>query len=343
MPHIASEYPAFIEKHFAQGVYPPLSQGIGFVSSLFPFSLAEALVYTLLGGAVFLLVLKAFQLFMRKAIWVDFLSLLLSIAILFGLLLNLFYLTWGLNYFRPTLYTLMDLPVESHSVEDLEILCLSLSRQASKIRAGLAQDADGVFTLKGDLDDHLALMPAAYEALGKTHAFFAKSKVYPAKRVAASQGMSHAQISGIYIGITAEANVNQHQPDLLLLSAAAHENAHFLGIAREDEANFVSYLACTASDVPEIRYSGLMLALVNCSNRLYELDRQKHAVLRLSYSEAMRRDLAAHAAYWDQFEGKLEESVSDMNDAYLKHNGQESGVSSYGMMVDLLLAYSSKY
>ena len=31
--------------------------------------------------------------------------------------------------------------------------------------------------------------------------------------------------------------------------------------------------------------------------------------------------------------------VDQINDSYLKHNQQESGVQSYGMMVDLLLAW----
>ena len=52
----------------------------------------------------------------------------------------------------------------------------------------------------------------------------------------------------------------------------------------------------------------------------------------------MLRDLAAHRAYWKQFEGPVSDLGSSVNDAYLKANRQQDGVQSYGRMVDLLLA-----
>ena len=36
---------------------------------------------------------------------------------------------------------------------------------------------------------------------------------------------------------------------------------------------------------------------------------------------------------------KVEEAFDSINDSYLKFNLQENGVKSYGMMVDLMLAY----
>jgi hypothetical protein len=53
----------------------------------------------------------------------------------------------------------------------------------------------------------------------------------------------------------------------------------------------------------------------------------------------MKRDISDYRAYWANFEGPVEEAASNLNDNYLKFNGQEDGVQSYGAMVDLLLAY----
>ena len=39
------------------------------------------------------------------------------------------------------------------------------------------------------------------------------------------------------------------------------------------------------------------------------------------------------------YEGQVEEAFDSINDSYLKFNLQENGVKSYGMMVDLMLAY----
>ena len=155
--------------------------------------------------------------------------------------------------------------------------------------------------------------------------------------------MSYGGIAGIYIPYFAEANVNINQPALLIASSAAHETAHYLGVAREDEANFVSYLACTYSLDASVRYSGTMLALINCANQLYASDAELYRRLVSEYySEGMLRDLRDYNAYWDSFEGPMEEAVDNMNDNYLKFNKQENGVKSYGMMVDLLLAYYAK-
>ena len=146
-------------------------------------------------------------------------------------------------------------------------------------------------------------------------------------------------ISGIYIGLTAEPNVNTGQPPLLLLQAAAHEMAHQLGIAAEDEAEFTAFLACMRASSPSIRYSGVMQALIRCGNALHAADAARYAAIAHDcYSDGMRRDLADYNAYWAAYEGPAREAADAANDGYLKHNAQPSGVQSYGESVDLLLA-----
>lgn len=117
-----------------------------------------------------------------------------------------------------------------------------------------------------------------------------------------------------------------------------HELAHTRGFMREDEANFIGYLACRKSDSPECRYSGVMLALVHAENRLYAADRELFWQVDALLSDGVRRDFAANNAYWAQFEGPAAEVSTAVNNAYLRANNQSDGVASYGRMVDLLLA-----
>ena len=56
-------------------------------------------------------------------------------------------------------------------------------------------------------------------------------------------------------------------------------------------------------------------------------------------SDGVRRDLNDQRDYWKQYEGKVEETFTQMNQTYLKLNGVNDGVQSYGRVVDLLLAY----
>lgn len=163
--------------------------------------------------------------------------------------------------------------------------------------------------------------------------------VYKPKPVLASELMSYAGISGIFIPFTEEANVNVADPALLVGSSAAHESAHYLGIASEDEANFVAYLACVLSGDDSMVYSGLMLALVHAGNALSNVSSETYSELWKSYSAQMRRDLDQYNEYLHAHEGETSEAVTEMNDNYLRAHGQTSGVRSYGEMVDLMLAF----
>ena len=60
---------------------------------------------------------------------------------------------------------------------------------------------------------------------------------------------------------------------------------------------------------------------------------------RKGKSDALRRDIRSNNAYWKRYETPVSEVSDRVNDAYLKANGQENGLRSYGRMVDLLLAY----
>ena len=341
IPKIAVDFPQFIETYYSGRLYPYISGFIGMLVSHFSGSLAEVLLLAVVGGVSISFLTKTIKLIFIRGYLVKYVSFLLSLCVAFGILLNLFYLIWGFNYFRPTLYELMDLPVEARSTEELETLCYHLADSARELRKEVQEDQNGVFTLEGGYEAYFDQIPAAYASLGQQNALF-EEKVYPAKSVYFSVGLSYANIAGIYFPYTAECNVNTDQPPLLMLSGAAHETAHFLGFSREDEANFIAYLCCIHSDDPSIAYSGTMSALIYCANQLYKCDVDKYKALYATYSGGMVRDLEDYSAYWDEFEGPVEEKFDSLNDSYLKFNAQETGIKSYGMMVDLMLAYYAK-
>ena len=337
IPRLAGRYPLAAE-WYAGHIYPTISGILGAVSGLLPFSLAEVAICAVILGAVGAIIFYLVRWHRRRIPFLRLVSLLLTLAIIGGVLLNSFYLIWGFNYARPSLYELLDLPVQERPVEELQALCQALCTEAVALRSQVAEDTSGVYTLPHGWRVAFADIPQAYEALGQKLPVFAR-RVRPAKGLMASVGMSYAGLAGIYIPFTAEANVNVHQPTLLLLSSAAHESAHYLGVAKEDEANFVAYLACMESDDPAVAYSGVMLALIHATNKLDRAEPAAFMAVRKTYSEGMVRYILAYNAYWESYEGAVEEAVTEINDTYLKHNQQGSGVKSYGLMVDLLLAW----
>ncbi len=338
LPDLAAKYPQWIEEHYTNGVYPYISGAISSLSSFLTASVAEFLLYALITGIAITLIVLLFLLLFRKIRAVRLVSFLLSLGITASVLLNLFFVMWGFNYARPALSSSMHLNVQKRSEFELEALCKRLAEDSATLRKQVSENDKGVFYLPDGFQKTFEKIPAAYETLnGDIHLFMNRAAV--AKGVFYSEGLSYAGIAGIYVPFTAEPNVNVGQPALLLPSSAAHETAHYLGIAREDEANFMAYLSCIRSDDPAIAYSGAMHALIHCMNKLSDADYDKYAAVYASYSDGMKRDLADYHAYWDAFEGPVEKAVTEVNDNYLKFNNQEDGVASYGMMVDLLLAY----
>ncbi len=87
------------------------------------------------------------------------------------------------------------------------------------------------------------------------------------KPVQLSHWWSYTGITGMYFPFFAEANVNIDVPDSGIPATAAHELAHTRGFAREDECNFLAYLACIHHSSGDVRYSGYLSAYIFVQQR----------------------------------------------------------------------------
>ena len=341
-PRLLAGKSAWVERHYSEGIYPPIRRAISAVTGLVPFSIAEFLLYFLVIGVSVLLLVRFIQLVRRRIKLSRLLRTLASVLLAGGIVLNLFYATWGFNYFREPLAKRMELSVETRSVDELEAFVMKTAAEARALRATLREDEGGVFAPRESKGALFFQLPQAYASLHKEVPSI-PSDPTRAKQIFSSRGLSWQGISGIYIGLTAEPNVNADQPPLLLYQAAAHEMAHQTGIASENEAELTGYLACLHSSDPNIRYSGLAYALIVAGNALYSADSARYLAATETYGDAIWRDFSAYNAYWSAFSGEVRQSADRRNDAYLKHNSQPSGIRSYGEAVDLLLAYDAKF
>jgi hypothetical protein len=178
----------------------------------------------------------------------------------------------------------------------------------------------------------------AFEALSADYPVLGGNYAAP-KPILLSKLMSQTEITGIFFPFTMEANVNVDVPDYSIPATMLHELAHLRGFMREDEANYLAYLAGMKSDQVELQYSSTMLALVISGNALYDKNPELYSKIRDQYSEGVLADIRANAAYWQQYEDTAVSTFSSkVNDTYLKANAQSDGIQSYGRMLDLLLA-----
>ena len=77
-----------------------------------------------------------------------FMSFIMGLCVFASFMFALFYIYWGFNYMRPSLYQRMDLSIEKRPVEELNALCIKLASSAGEARAQLKEDENGVFTFE---------------------------------------------------------------------------------------------------------------------------------------------------------------------------------------------------
>lgn len=338
--NLAKAYPTFVEKYYSESFYAVVADFLGLITAFFPFSLAEIIIF-----AIPILIIIYISLTIKRIIKVKptftsglkavmncFLNIFLAVCVLFGM----YTVMWGINYYRPPLAQLLNVEVKGISEDELYSACLFLAEEANKVRDMSYENENGVFTTKKNLQEVMSGSKDGYEKL-KSQYEFIRFIPHRAKPVYLSEGMSYLGISGIYIPHTAEANVNRIIEPFMLPCTLSHEQAHQLGFAREDEANFISFLACINNSDIEFQYSGYMLAFIHTSNALFTQNPEKYNQVIYSLSDGAFRDLKANWDFWKKYESKASDIQDSVNDKFLKVQGQESGIKSYGLMVDLVI------
>ena len=329
-------FPAVAE-FYAVNIYPSLMNIILTITNFIPFSLVEV---TIIFAPIFIIIYFVNKVMYaekndKKNIIKKFVGWIVSwISVIFiGLVL-----LEGINYHRISFAEYTDLPVEKSTKYELYGLCKELADNANTLRYRVSEDDMGVSKLFSDDIYQVAEKSyQAYEKLAVKYPILGGNKIRP-KPLICSKFMSFTEITGIFSPLTMEANINSDVTVYSLPSTMCHEMSHIRGIMREDEANFISYLACMESDDSSIQYSGTMLALVYSMNQLYSEDYDLFLEVYADYSDGIKRDFDAYSNYWKKFEGPIAEVSNRVNDTYLKLNNQTDGVKSYGRMVDLLLA-----
>lgn len=259
-------------------------------------------------------------------------------VLLGSILLFVFVANAGVNYYRMPFEQAIGLEVTKSSVQELKALCYTLAEDATQLRTQLQEDENGIMRLSQSDSATAQRAKEAYDKMQERYPTLTAG-YGPTKQLWLSQYLSYTKITGFFFPFTVEANVNNDVPDYSIPSTMCHELSHVRGYMREEEANFIAYLVCMSSGDQELMYSGTMLAFVHAGNALSGVSRADYTDVFRTLGEGVQRDIKANSEYWAQFEGPVAQAASTMNDTYLKANGQQDGVKSYGKVTDLLLSY----
>ena len=337
---LAGQNSGLVERIYAERIFPPLSRFISWPARLLPWSLGELLLILILAGMALSL---AGLLRTLMAGTPGLLMLLLrrvgGLLALAGLLYFSFVALWGLNYLRPPIVNTLEWPSETPTTVELQDLCEELALETNLLRKDLPSDEHGVLRV-----DRRMVLDRRNEGYERLHG--ALIPVLPAllhspsrpKIALFSPLMSHSLTYGMYIPWTGEALLNGSTPAPALAFSVCHEMAHQQGIAREDEANFIGYLACRLHPDPLFRYSGARAALGEAMAQLWTVRPEAWKAIRASLGPGVLADEAAETAWLREHKGRFSQVQGRVYDGYLKTQGQLDGSRSYGRVVDLLIA-----
>lgn len=305
------------------------------IADIFPFSIAEILLFLV---PVFVIILivhinkKGGSVLSRIA---SASKLILCVAL--GIYI-LFVATFASGYSCSGLEKRLDISKENVSTTELYETLVYVTDKVNVAAKNIDFEDDGSSELPYDTDELSSIICRSYEVVFSSYKI-GESFSSRVKPLNISPVMTYTHISGVYSFFTGEANLNTNYPDYVCAFSAAHELAHQRGIARENEANFMAYLVCIESDNEYLQYAGYLSMFSYLSSALRSADYELYAKAVSPLCKEARGELNAYSIFFDKYRDSTASKVSDaVNDTYLKVQGTE-GVKSYGMVVDLAVAY----
>ncbi len=345
-----------ISEFYTDKLFYYISWPIKKVIAYFPFSVAEIALYASIAVILFWFinmlvgtVRAGRRCYIRKkqnvpiegfSLLQPLVQLVLRLSSFICVIVSAFVLFGGINYTSLTFSEKAGYELEEADVDQLSQLCRLLSARAAAARLTLALEADGTINENyADYNPFRLIDDAldAYQNLPEEYAYLKRD--YPrAKLAVSSPVMSNIHITGIYPYIIPEAVVNAQTPIMSLPHTICHEMAHQRGFAREDEANYIAYLACIHSDNPLFVYSGYYTAFTCAMDQLYLYDQKSWQEISSATASGIWLDNLEESNFWQQYQTVSSEFTGSVNDTYLTVMDVDDGVHSYGRMIDLILA-----
>ena len=266
-----------------------------------------------------------------------------------------FYIAWGLNYSQPNIYVRIGMkPVEvskakfkkfayqyADSLNALSNASLS-NASLSNARKSISPDSIVDDALKNRVRDAVL---KEYNKIGYREGINRPFNQHPhAKTMVFTPLSSMAGVTGsmgpFFCEFTLNGDILAHDYP----ATYAHEFAHFLGVANEGEANFYSYIVCTASADKQVRFSGYYHIFFHVLNNVFDILGEKEGERFLKH---IRPEIIQRARndrhYWLSKRCKALDAAQDfIFELYLRGNHVAEGRKSYSGVIGLILAWEEK-
>ncbi len=331
---ILSNYPVFVETYYSNGLYVFLSKIERFLLGWIPFSFGDILYF-------FIIVFTLYWLFKnRKRIFKDTKNWLADVFAFVAMLYIVFHLLWGLNYYRLPLHQTLQLEA-TYTTEELVAVTKQLIQESQSLLIAITNTDSIAVTIPYSKQEIIDKVPEAYNALPKEYKVLTYTPI-SIKKSLWSQLLTYMGFSGYLNPFTNEAQTNALLPLFKQPTTTAHEVAHQLGFAAENEANFIGFLATRYSKDTYFKYASSTFALRHCLYELYLRDEEIYKQLRESIPKGVLKNYEEVRVFWNTYENPLEPLFKFTYTNYLKANNQKGGMETYNYVVALVVNYLKK-
>ena len=336
--HFLSVNTIWIEQYYSTGIYPYISSSLIYLLGWLPFSIGDVFY----GVVVIWLIVRFIQqlrFYRSNRITKSLLHISGIKSLRYLLLIYLFFnVLWGINYNRMGIATQLGLTKGKYKPQDLRVIdSILLNKVNSSKRALLQAKPFPVSTglLKKGTKD-------AFEHISIRYPFLA-NKLSSIKPSLWGWLGNYLGFTGYYNPFSGEAQVNTTVPQFLQPFIFCHETAHQIGYAKEDEANFVGYLAAIASTDTLFHYSAYLDLFLYTQRNLYKTD----SLVVKDFASRLIPEVKADLYEWRQFNKRhknpVEPIVRWLYGKYLINNQQPNGELNYDEVTGLLIAYYKKF
>ena len=349
-------------------IYPIIGSLLSPISGLFPFALGDLFIAL---SIVWVIFYPIYEIKWRKQLAKRFFFLAAKRGcypkkkVVFGRVAEYllwvyawFYIAWGLNYSQPNIYCRTGMkPVEVSEAKFREfayryadsINYLSEERRVKSEETAFDDHRESQFN--GMVDDGLKnrvrdTVLKGYNKIGAKEGINAPFNQHPhAKTMLFTPLSSMSGVTGsmgpFFCEFTLNGDIRPHDYPAIY----AHEFAHLLGIANEGEANFYSYIVCTASSDKAVKFSGYYHIFFHVLRNVFDILGEKEGEKFLKYIRPEIIQLAkSDRNYWLSKRCKVLDAAQDfIFDLYLRGNHVAEGRKSYSGVVGLILAWESHH
>ncbi|MBK5270153.1 MAG: DUF3810 domain-containing protein [Bacteroidia bacterium] len=334
-----SWYPMWVEKYYSLGVYPVIAKVQRFLFGWIPFSIGDIFY----GFLVIIILYKTFQffktIFKRKFTRQYFITGLQQLIFFFLFVYVSFNLLWGLNYNRMGIAYQLKLDVKEYSLADLDTLTTVLEDRVNKYAVLVSKAQKDSLNKKRRLFTNSL---NAYKYAVKQYPFL-KYSPRSIKPSLYSYLGNYLGFQGYYNPFSGEGQVNTTIPHFLEPFVTAHEMAHQLGYGKENEANFVGFLACRSYPSNVFRYSVYFDFYKYAVGEIYRIDTVMAESFQQKLHPQVLADIKEYQDFYRKYKNPIEPIIMWGYGHFLKANNQPSGTRSYNRVVAWLIAYYKKY